>query len=72
LPYLLFRNYEYKILNISNDLVLMLFSVDKSVEHGTFSAYTIIKKLPNSLRVRELSLSGKGELNPRHSAWEAE
>ena len=53
-------------------LVLMLLSVDKSVERGSFSAYTNIKKPPNSLRARELTLSGKGELNPRHSAWEAE
>ena len=51
---------------------LILLSVDKSVERGTFSAYTNIEKLPNSLRARELALSGKWESNPRHSAWEAE
>ncbi len=31
------------------DLDLMLLSVDKSVERDTLSAYTNIKKLPNSL-----------------------
>jgi hypothetical protein len=68
--------YRYLLLNQFkkglHDLDLMLLSVDKSVERGTFSEYTDIKKLPNSLQARELALSGKGESNPRHSAWEAE